>query len=436
MRQVKITDLPPADTLTGDELTVVVQSGVSKKASIQEIVDNASSDVEYWAIVSQSAATLSSNSASSASASAQLATTKAGESYNSAVSAGSYSSSANASANLASGFANSAAASAALAASASRLTVGTVSTGTPGSSATVAITGPAGSQIIDFSIPAGYDGVGVASGGTTGQVLKKQSNSNYDTFWADGSGGISSVSGTLPISVANGTTSPVVSISQANASTNGYLSSSDWSTFNNKQPSGSYLTSISVASNNGFSGSSSGGITPSLTIATSVTGLLKGNGTAISAASSGTDYAPATSGTSILYGNGSGGFSNVTIGSGVSFAGGTLSATGSGGTVTSVSGTAPIASTGGATPAISISQATTSTNGYLSSTDWNTFNNKQPAGSYQSTLVSGTNIKSVNSTSLLGSGDLALFAGGLIQVKVVATLPGSPDANTLYIVTT
>jgi hypothetical protein len=46
------------------------------------------------------------------------------------------------------------------------------------------------------------------------------------------------------------------------------------------------------------------------------------------------------------------------------------------GTVTSVTGTAPIASSGGATPAISISQATTSTDGYLSSTDWNTFNNK------------------------------------------------------------
>lgn len=43
--------------------------------------------------------------------------------------------------------------------------------------------------------------------------------------------------------------------------------------------------------------------------------------------------APATSGTSILYGNGSGGFSNVTIGSGVNFTGGTLSATGSGGDV-------------------------------------------------------------------------------------------------------
>lgn len=45
--------------------------------------------------------------------------------------------------------------------------------------------------------------------------------------------------------------------------------------------------------------------------------------------------------------------------------------------VSSVGATAPIASSGGLTPTISISQATTSTNGYLSSTDWNTFNNKQ-----------------------------------------------------------
>jgi len=61
-----------------------------------------------------------------------------------------------------------------------------------------------------------------------------------------------------------------------------------------------------------------------------------------------------TSGTSILYGNGSGGFSNVSIGSGITFSGGTLSAAGTGGTVTSVSGTAPVASSGGTTPVISL----------------------------------------------------------------------------------
>jgi hypothetical protein len=110
------------------------------------------------------------------------------------------------------------------------------------------------------------------------------------------------------------------------------------------------VTSISIASSNGLAGTSSGGTTPILTLSTTITGILKGNGTAISAATSGTDYAPATSGTSILYGNGSGGFSNVTIGSGVSFAGGTLSATGTGGTVTSVDvsgGTTGLTTSGG-----------------------------------------------------------------------------------------
>jgi hypothetical protein len=52
------------------------------------------------------------------------------------------------------------------------------------------------------------------------------------------------------------------------------------------------------------------------------------------------------------------------------------------GAVTSVTGTAPVVSSGGATPAISMAAASTSADGYLTSTDWNTFNNKQPAGSY------------------------------------------------------
>ena len=62
--------------------------------------------------------------------------------------------------------------------------------------------------------------------------------------------------------------------------------------------------------------------------ATSGTSILKGSGTGgFSNATSGTDYAPATSGTSILSGSGSGGFSNVTVGTGLSFSGGTLSNT-------------------------------------------------------------------------------------------------------------
>lgn len=55
------------------------------------------------------------------------------------------------------------------------------------------------------------------------------------------------------------------------------------------------VTSVSIASSNGFSGSSSGGTTPILTVGTTITGLLKGNGTAISAATVGTDYSVGTS---------------------------------------------------------------------------------------------------------------------------------------------
>jgi hypothetical protein len=82
-----------------------------------------------------------------------------------------------------------------------------------------------------------------------------------------------------------------------------------------------------------------------VTYAPSTTGtsILKGNGSGgFNNAVAGVDFAPATSGSAILYGNGGGGFSSVSIGSGVTFAGGVLSALGSGGTVTSVSGTGSV----------------------------------------------------------------------------------------------
>jgi hypothetical protein len=50
--------------------------------------------------------------------------------------------------------------------------------------------------------------------------------------------------------------------------------------------------------------------------------------------------------------------------------------------VTNVTGVAPVVSSGGKTPAISMAAASTSVDGYLTSTDWNTFNGKQPAGAY------------------------------------------------------
>ena len=74
------------------------------------------------------------------------------------------------------------------------------------------------------------------------------------------------------------------------------------------------VTAVSVASANGFTGTSSGGATPALTLATSVTGLIKGDGTSMSAATAGTDYLAPPAGTSILKGNSGGALANATAG--------------------------------------------------------------------------------------------------------------------------
>ena len=83
----------------------------------------------------------------------------------------------------------------------------------------------------------GDAGVGIAAAGTTGQVLTKVSNADYDTTWTTvsaGSGTVTNVTGTSPVSVATGTTTPVISMPAATTSVDGYLTSTDWTTFNGK----------------------------------------------------------------------------------------------------------------------------------------------------------------------------------------------------------
>ncbi|MGZ3788078.1 MAG: tail fiber domain-containing protein [Bacteriovorax sp.] len=77
----------------------------------------------------------------------------------------------------------------------------------------------------------------VQMGATNNQFLKWN---DVTKKWEPGNvtaGTVTSVTGALPISVASGSSAPVVSISQANATTDGYLSSADWNTFNSKQGS-------------------------------------------------------------------------------------------------------------------------------------------------------------------------------------------------------
>jgi hypothetical protein len=99
------------------------------------------------------------------------------------------------------------------------------------------------------------------------------------------------------------------------------------------------------------------------------------------------------------------------------------------GTVTSVTGTAPVVSSGGNTPAISMAAATGSVNGYLTSTDWTTFNNK---GSGSVTSVGGTG--TVNGITLTGtvttSGNLTL-GGTLSNVSLATQVTGNLPVTNL-----
>jgi hypothetical protein len=87
------------------------------------------------------------------------------------------------------------------------------------------------------------------------------------------------------------------------------------------------------------------------------------------------------------------------------------------GTVTSVTGTSPVVSSGGATPAISMAAATTSVNGYLTSTDWNTFNGKG-SGTVTSVAISG------GTTGLTTSGGPITTSGTITLAGTVATTNG------------
>ena len=86
----------------------------------------------------------------------------------------------------------------------------------------------------------------------------------------------------------------------------------------------------------------------------------------------------------------------------------TISATGSGGSVTSVGTTAPI--TGGTittTGTIGITQSGAAADGYLSSTDWNTFNNKQNALTNPVTGTGTTNyVSKFTSSSAIGNSQI------------------------------
>ena len=185
----------------------------------------------------------------------------------------------------------------------------------------------------------------------------------------------------------------------------------------------------------GTSTSLGGSISQDTITGLSTTGLVKRTGAnTLAIAASGTDYAPATSGTSLLYGNGSGGFSNVTIGTGVSFSGGTLSATGTGGTVTSFSSgsLSPLFTTSVATststPALSFSLSNAAANTILGN---NTSSSAAPAYNTVSSYLDNA-FSSTQGAILYRSGSawVALPAGTSGQLLTTGGAGANPSWTT------
>jgi len=97
---------------------------------------------------------------------------------------------------------------------------------------------------------------------------------------------------------------------------------------------------------------------------------------------------------------------------------------GGGGTVTSVTATAPLSSTGGSAPDISIPQANGSTDGFLDSADWTTFNGKQDA------LSAGTGISIVTNTVTNTAPDQIVGLTAGTGIGVTGTYPNFTISNT------
>jgi hypothetical protein len=97
-------------------------------------------------------------------------------------------------------------------------------------------------------------------------------------------------------------------------------------------------------------------------------------------------------------------------------------------TLASLSASSPLSYNSG-TGAFSILQATTTTNGYLSSTDWNTFNNKQNALGY--TPVPTTRTLTINGTAYDLSADRSWTVAGTISGLTSGYIPKATSASTL-----
>jgi len=230
--------------------------------------------------------------------------------------------------------------------------------------------GPTGSQG-----PIGPVGVGVVTGGLTGQVLAKKTNADYDTEWVTGGGAGAAIWGGIAGTLSNQT--DLQTVLDAKAPSSGISPSAISGT--------AVITTDSRLSDSRTpTGAASGDLAGTFPAPE----VIKLRGYSVSLTSPSDKQA-------ILFNSSATAFENSTLTIGtISGLSADLS-----GKVTAVSGTSPIVSSGGTTPTISMPVATATTNGYLSSTDWSTFNSKQAAGTYVTSVTGTTPIVSSGGTT-------------------------------------
>jgi hypothetical protein len=212
--------------------------------------------------------------------------------------------------------------------------------------------------------------------GTSGASTLVGSTLNIPQYTA-GVGTVTSVSGTGAISVATGTTTPVISVADAAFGTAGIVTSSGTQQFSGDK----VFEGITQ-----FNGRA---LFKNYTyVATRLAGL------------SSTDR-----------------FATVTIGSGLSLSSGTLSATGAG--VTSVTASSPLSSSGGATPNITITDAGAAASGVVNTTTQSFAGNKTFSNDI---IVNGVNIgkgaSSIASNTRVGVGALSSITTGIHNTSI------------------
>tara|TARA_R110002167_G_scaffold135451_5_gene321936 strand:- start:4699 stop:5991 length:1293 start_codon:yes stop_codon:yes gene_type:complete len=82
--------------------------------------------------------------------------------------------------------------------------------------------------------------------GSTNKTYEFGANAFNSTGFTTNTGTVTGATGTAPVSVSGSSTSPVVSMAAASGSANGYLTSSNWTTFNNKTTNTGTVTSVAA----------------------------------------------------------------------------------------------------------------------------------------------------------------------------------------------